>query len=104
MTRERTDITAGCSTKKECLLMLRQGGRMRNRKILLRKVMAEITSEGHTGSSDKKEGERQSYCTGKAHKNLGVSDTHAKLHLGKQKQFSTTLGSIGRRIGLCQIS
>lgn len=104
MTRERTDITAGCSTKEECLLMLRQGGRMRNRKILLRKVMAEITSEGHTGSSDKKEGERQSYCTGKAHKNLGVSDTHVKLHLGKQKQFSTTLGSIGRRIGLYQIS
>lgn len=106
MTKERTDITAGCSTKEECLSMLRQGGRMKNREILLRKVMAEITSEEHTGSSDKKEGERQSYCTGKAHKNLGVNthDTHVKIHLGKQKQFSTTLGSIGRRIGLCQIS
>lgn len=67
MTRERTDITAGCSTKEELLSTLRQGVRMRNRERLVRKVMAEITSEGHTGSSDKKEGERQSYCTGERH-------------------------------------
>ena len=67
MTRERTDITAGCSTKEERHSMLRQGVRMRNRERLFRKVMAEITSEGHTESSDKKEGERQSYCVGERH-------------------------------------
>lgn len=67
MTRERIDITASCSTKEKHFSMLRQGGRMRNRVRLLRKVMEEITSEGHTVSSDKKEGERQSYCMGERH-------------------------------------
>lgn len=68
--------------------------------------MAEITSEGHTGSSGKKEGKKQLLHKRKAHKNLGVSDTHVKIHLEKQKQFSTTLGSmlLGRRMGLCQVS
>lgn len=67
MTRERIDVTAGRSTKEKGFSMLRQGGRMRNGVRQFRKVMAEITSEGHTVSSDKKEGERQSYCMGERH-------------------------------------
>lgn len=54
MTRERIDITAGYSTKEKRFSMLRQGGRMRNRVRLFRKVMEEIISEGYTVATDKK--------------------------------------------------